>query len=75
MKRFFSLISFYLPTMTSLHKDAARVLDLVLAKKGTVKGLVLGGRYQNKKALYAVVCETLKCKRWSSVTDVVLSQR
>ncbi|KAI9593119.1 S-adenosyl-L-methionine-dependent methyltransferase [Syncephalis fuscata] len=48
--------------MASLHKDAAKVLDLVFARKGTVKGLVLGGKYQNKKALYAIVCETLKYK-------------
>jgi hypothetical protein len=48
--------------MASLHQDAARVLDTVLARKGTVKGLVLGGKYSNKKALYAIVCETLKCE-------------
>ncbi|RKP25465.1 S-adenosyl-L-methionine-dependent methyltransferase [Syncephalis pseudoplumigaleata] len=48
--------------MASLHRDAARVLDAVFARKGTVKGLVLGGKYANKKALYAIVCETLKYK-------------
>jgi len=48
--------------MAALYTSAAKVLDKALKKKGTVKSLVIENGFPNKKKLYALVCETLKCK-------------
>jgi hypothetical protein len=49
-----------------LYTKAGKILDLVQSRKGTVKSLCLsqGKTPQEKRKLYALVCETLKCV-WS----------
>lgn len=46
-----------------LYSTAGQVLELVQNRKGTVKSLCLarGKTPQQKRRLYALVCETLKC--------------
>lgn len=46
-----------------LYSTAGQVLELVQGRKGTVKSLCLarGKTPQQKRKLYALVCETLKC--------------
>ncbi|KAI8925045.1 S-adenosyl-L-methionine-dependent methyltransferase [Entophlyctis helioformis] len=44
-----------------LYDTAARILDKALKQEGTIKGLVMQApEAQDKKLLYALVCETLK---------------
>ncbi|EDO45380.1 predicted protein [Nematostella vectensis] len=49
--------------MAALYGSAAKVLEKVLHKKGTVKSLVIESEFANKKKLYALVCETLKYRQ------------
>lgn len=48
--------------MASLYPSAAKIMDQIIKKKGTIKTLVIESEFKNKKILYALVCETLKCK-------------
>ncbi|XP_014678599.1 PREDICTED: probable 28S rRNA (cytosine-C(5))-methyltransferase [Priapulus caudatus] len=55
-----------------LYLEAAKVIDRVTKKSGSVKSLVLGGTFTNKKKLYALVCETLKYT--PIINDIVESE-
>lgn len=46
----------------SLYHAAARVLEGLYEHKGSIKSLVLGDACEEKKRLYGLVCETLKCR-------------
>ena len=48
--------------MAALYSSAAQIVDQVMKKQGTAKSLVINNRFPKKKKLYALVCETLKCK-------------
>ena len=48
--------------MAALYSSAAQIVDKVIKKQGTAKSLVINNRFPKKKKLYALVCETLKCK-------------
>ena len=48
--------------MASLYSCAANVVDKVIKKQGTAKSLAIKSPFPRKKKLYALVCETLKCK-------------
>ena len=48
--------------MASLYSCAANVVDKVIKKQGTAKSLAINSPFSRKKKLYALVCETLKCK-------------
>lgn len=48
--------------MAALYSSAAHIVDKVIKKQGTAKSLVINNRFPKKKKLYALVCETLKCK-------------
>ena len=48
--------------MAVLYSSAAQIVDKVIKKQGTAKSLVINNRFPKKKKLYALVCETLKCK-------------
>ncbi|XP_052274457.1 28S rRNA (cytosine-C(5))-methyltransferase-like [Dreissena polymorpha] len=43
-----------------VYVEASRILQTVLSKKASIKTQVYSSSLQNKKALYAVVCEVLK---------------
>ena len=50
--------------MAEFYSNAARIIDKVLQKQGTPKALVIeNSRIKNKKKLYALVCEAMKCKK------------
>ena len=54
--------------MSKIHKEASRIIDLVEKQKGSIKGLTFSNDQNSKplssqKAVYALVCETLKCKK------------
>jgi len=48
--------------MAALYSSAAQIVDKVIKKQGTAKSLAINNRFPKKKKLYALVCETLKCK-------------
>ena len=48
--------------MASLYSCAANIVDKVIKKQGTAKSLAINSPFPRKKKLYALVCETLKCK-------------
>ena len=49
--------------MAEFYLSAARIIEKVLQKKGTPKALVIENSWiRNKKKLYALVCEAMKCK-------------
>ena len=48
--------------MASLYSCAANIVDKVIKKQGTAKSLAIKSPFPRKKKLYALVCETLKCK-------------
>ena len=48
--------------MEALYREAANVIQLAKSKKGSIKGLCFASSYGNKKKLYALVCQTVKCK-------------
>ena len=52
----------FLFKMAALYSCAANTIDKVLKKRGTPKSLAIGSHFPKKKKLYALVCETLKCK-------------
>ncbi|XP_077998543.1 28S rRNA (cytosine-C(5))-methyltransferase-like [Glandiceps talaboti] len=54
-----------------LYFEAATIIDEVKKKKGSVKSLVLGGKFKNKKQLFALVCETLK---YTTLIDKILRE-
>ena len=52
--------------MSELYIQASKILEKILEKRGSAKGLTYSNdKISNKKASYALVCETLKCK-WNS---------
>ncbi|XP_031565177.1 probable 28S rRNA (cytosine-C(5))-methyltransferase, partial [Actinia tenebrosa] len=57
--------------MASLYSGASKIVDKVIKKKGTIKSLVIESDFENKKILYALVCETLKYKK---IIDEILEQ-
>jgi len=48
--------------MAALYSCAASIVDKVIRKQGTAKSLVINNHFPRKKKLYALVCETIKCK-------------
>jgi hypothetical protein len=48
----------------AFYKKAADILKALSQEKGTIKGLVLASDVKDtdKKRMFALVCETLKCK-------------
>ena len=45
-----------------IYRDAAHVLDNLAKQKASIKTLVLGNnKIKEKKRVYAIVCESLKC--------------
>ncbi|EDQ91063.1 uncharacterized protein MONBRDRAFT_31729 [Monosiga brevicollis MX1] len=44
----------------ALYNTAGHIVDRVLACRGSAKSLCLASKYDRKKALFALVCETLK---------------
>lgn len=46
----------------ALYSCAANIVDKVTKKQGTAKSLAINSHFTNKKKLYALVCETLKCR-------------
>eukprot|EP01091_Cochliopodium_minus_P009443 TRINITY_DN2323_c1_g1_i2.p1 TRINITY_DN2323_c1_g1~~TRINITY_DN2323_c1_g1_i2.p1 ORF type:complete len:525 (-),score=151.30 TRINITY_DN2323_c1_g1_i2:408-1982(-) len=53
--------------MSKIHKEAAQIIDKVEQQKGSIKGLTFSNNDKSKplssqKAVYALVCETLKYK-------------
>lgn len=47
----------------NFYQHAGRILDKLARHEGTIKGLVIGDpKVWDKKKMYALVCETLKCK-------------
>jgi hypothetical protein len=49
--------------MAEFYSNSARIIEQILQKKGTPKTLVIeNNRIRNKKKLYALVCEAIKCK-------------
>ncbi|KAG0746174.1 hypothetical protein G6F62_005583 [Rhizopus arrhizus] len=48
----------------NFYQHAGRILDKLARHEGTIKGLVIGDpKVQDKKKMYALVCETLKYKQ------------
>ncbi|KAI9275408.1 S-adenosyl-L-methionine-dependent methyltransferase [Sporodiniella umbellata] len=48
----------------NFYQHAGRILDKLAKHEGTIKGLVIGDpKVQDKKKMYALVCETLKYKQ------------
>jgi putative methyltransferase len=46
----------------NFYQHAGQIIDKLGRHQGTIKGLVLGDpKVQDKKKMYALVCETLKC--------------
>ena len=48
--------------MAALYSSAAQIVDKIVKKQGTAKALAINSRFPRKKKLYALVCETFKCK-------------
>jgi len=47
----------------NFYQHAGRILDKLARHEGTIKGLIIGDpKVWDKKKMYALVCETLKCK-------------
>jgi putative methyltransferase len=49
--------------MVNFYDVAAKILDKVLKKQGTIKSLVMSEKGTDKKLLYALVCESLKYRQ------------
>lgn len=45
----------------ALYIESARILKRIEEKQGSAKGLIYGSKFKNKKKLYAIVYEVLKC--------------
>ena len=48
--------------MADLYHAAAGIIKAGFEKKGNLKSMCLSNRYKNKKKLYALVCQTVKCE-------------
>lgn len=48
--------------MAKVYLDAANVLEKFLTNQGGIKSLTFAGSFGNKKAVYALVCECIKCR-------------
>lgn len=47
----------------NFYQHAGQIIDKLSRHEGTIKGLVIGDpKVRDKKKMYALVCETLKCK-------------
>src|SRR6266511_479208 len=44
------------------YKQAAEILKKLLLHEGSIKSLTLADDVREKKKMYAIICETLKCK-------------
>ena len=52
--------------MSLFYQHAATILDKLNRRQGTIKGLVIGDpKVKDKKKMYALICETLKCKYYA----------
>lgn len=59
----------------NFYQHAGRILDKLARHEGTIKGLVIGDpKVWDKKKMYALVCETLKCKKSSSINTFFLQR-
>lgn len=55
----------------NFYQHAGRILDKLSRHEGTIKGLVIGDpKVWDKKKMYALVCETLKCKSVLATVDL-----
>ena len=45
----------------ALYAESARILKRIEEKRGSAKGLIYGSKFKNKRKLYAIVYEVLKC--------------
>lgn len=55
-----------------LYKDAAEILSRMEKKQGSLKSLVFSQTFSvSKKKVYALVCQTLKCKAAQTI-DMML---
>ena len=60
----------------NFYHHAASILDKLNERKGTIKGLVIGDpKVRDKKKMYALVCETLKCKSILLIATIDLGDR
>jgi len=57
--------------MEYLYKEAGRILHLVHQRRGSPKSLCLSSSCDRKKALFAIVCQTLKCTFWACAEHVL----
>ena len=56
--------------MAELYANGAKIIEKILRKQGCPKSLVLNNKdVKNKKKLYALVCEALKCKRMAKYAN------
>ena len=49
-------------SVARFYREAGDIIDRALSKEGSVKNLCLSSRCRRKKKLYALVCQSLKCK-------------
>lgn len=54
--------------MSAIYLEAARIVKGAINKQGSIKSLTYGGKVANAKAVYALVCEVLKCTHLASQT-------
>jgi putative methyltransferase len=45
----------------NFYRDASDILEKIENKKGTIKGLTLSDKVRDKKKMFAIICQTLKC--------------
>lgn len=45
----------------NFYMQAAEILTKLSAKEGSIKSLTLADNVKEKKKMYALICETLKC--------------
>jgi putative methyltransferase len=45
----------------NFYKQAADILAKLSSKEGSIKSLTLADNVKEKKKMYALICETLKC--------------
>ena len=48
--------------MEQLYTETANIIEQAKKRKGSIKGLCFASSYKNKKKLYALVCQTIKCE-------------
>jgi hypothetical protein len=58
----------------ALYEKSAQILSKLKDQAGTIKSLILSNEsVKDKKATYALVCQTLKCEDFSGKDDLLLT--